>query len=170
MTNRPEHVSVSLEHLVGPDDLLVVVFAMRFDVRPIFVAFLCIAASLGHSPAWVHVASCEDCASAGSDRVPACEGKGVEVPASNCAHGCDHHHGDLPKQSSKQGGERSDLPHDPDSCATCHSLACPIGFGWTPVSLAISGHATDRGTVFSAFISHQFWVPAAHPRGPPLSA
>ncbi len=133
---------------------------MYFEVRHLVVAFLCSVASFGQTPAWVHVASCEDC-------VPAPDDEGVEQPAARCVHGCEHHHSDPPAQASEEGGEPSDFPHDPDTCATCHSLVGPVGFGWTPVSLFFSGDASDRGAVFSAFIARQILVVAAQPRGPP---
>lgn len=146
--------------LVGLHRLPVAVFAMYFDVRHLFVAFLCIVASFGQTPAWVHVASCEDCS-------PAQDDEGIEPPVARCAHGCDHHHGDPPAQSSKEGGEQNNLPHDQDTCATCHSLAGPVGVGWTPVTLSFSEYATDCGKVFSTFIAHQILAAAAQPRGPP---
>ncbi len=126
-------------------------------LRSFFAAFLCVAALLGHAPAWLHFVSCDDCVIATRDA------RAVETD-SRCQLCCHHH--DLDTEPNDQ---HQPIPHDPNTCAICMSLACPAGAGWPPWSPPICELVSDRAPMPSVTALHTIRIAAANPRGPPVS-
>ncbi len=122
--------------------------------------------ALGHLPAWLHVATCDQHSHVGLVQDAASE-------ATTCSHGC-HHHGDdrrvvtddcVPCEDSQPVHD-----HDSDSCALCQSLASPVGFVLVleqPLALEYLGEpvfpCADRLPVEASIAIPQ-------PRGPPVVA
>lgn len=104
-------------------------------VRPILSSILCCMIAFGHSPAWLHVATCED----GCGDATVSDVADSNTSIAECSHGCCHHASNTGDWSDAAASEldsaddQSDSPvdpsghHDPDSCAICQSLASSIG-------------------------------------------
>ena len=169
--------------VVGPGQLSCI--AMMSYFRFYFVAFLCIAAGLGHAPAWAHVATCNECVGQGlvgrefNGREfigrefigrefigREFNGRGPQQPAS-CDHCCHHHENRL--ADADAGDEPQHTPHDSDSCAVCQSLACPVGTNWAQFTIRISRVAPQRIGFFSVSRTHQPRESDSSPRGPPCA-
>ena len=120
-------------------------------IRTFLIAFLCTVAAIGHAPAWVHMATCDNCVT---------EVKSV----ASCCHHCNE------IEISNPGCEHQETPGDSDSCALCQSLSRPVGFGWEHFSPPVSDFVAERVNASPSTIIYELWMAAAHPRGPPLSA
>ena len=128
------------------------------SIRHCLVATLCICASLGHAPAWLHVASCEDC-------LPKMAVEIDEESGAGCGHcGCTHHSSDLPLD---RPSDRPLEPHDSEACSVCQSLACPVGFGELSFDPAVLGGVLRCVPVRSHAAPKIALLGVAAPRGPP---
>ena len=132
-------------------------------VRPILVTLLCGLASIGHAPAWLHVA---DCVHVGHSRLTAA-GKDT-----GCQHGCHHHHDDpsdrdesaTPFDGSADGSHGD---HDSDSCALCQSLAAPTGVRWQPECALLAETCVETARVARVSSPDSIALSIPQPRGPP---
>lgn len=132
-------------------------------LRPLPTIVLCVIATFGHAPVWLHVATCHNAAS----------GDMAEASASSCS--CCHSTfsppadelppGDLPGQDRSQSGE-----HDSGHCPICQTLASPTGFVavampqlfvqvWSQVTVAVALDLVEQ--------PHHLLQPV---RGPPAIA
>ena len=118
-------------------------FLVQF-IRTFLIAFLCTVAAIGHAPAWVHSATCDNCV--------------TEVKSeASCCHHCQE------IEISNQSCERQETPCDSGSCAICQSLTRPVGFGWEHSSPTVSDFVAERVSTFHATITYELWMAASHP-------
>lgn len=143
---------------VGPVFLNALAAVLTYLRHSIAVS-ICTVAALGHAPAWLHVTMCGNSETASSDSE-------ITPASSGCGACCN------PKQEppSEEHSAPSPAPHDSDSCVICQSLACPLGSGWIPVTLATTGDVQDRLTIQPPPLALAFWAGMPRLRGPPVSA
>ena len=91
---------------------------MTLHLRPIVAALLCGILALGHAPAWLHVASCDD---------HALVDRSAETEPVDQSHCCHDHGADQSTEAGDESSDDSSNHHDSDRCATCLSLAAPSG-------------------------------------------
>ncbi|TWU43845.1 hypothetical protein Q31b_13770 [Novipirellula aureliae] len=163
---------------------------MTSPVRPLLASLLCCVIALGHSPAWLHVATC------GCTHVDAAVSLATSPGSTrhdHCSHCCGHvenghvESGPTENAPTENGGVAShdgDQPvaivsvssspahehghgHDSEACAICHSLASSCGVPWQLDVMSVS-----QAVCHFVLARHQEpFLPrlsaSAHPRGPP---
>jgi hypothetical protein len=148
-------VTISNENLSGMIPL----------VRTFAIGLLCGVASLGHAPAWLHVAVCDH----GGPIESSFSSEAAET--AECNHTCCHRDDEKsefgPNRSSSETPGHSHGSHDSDSCLICQSLGLANGVAWKldfgPGAQDFSEFITSRAATAptSSFLS----IP--HSRGPP---
>ena len=133
--------------------------------RPPLACLLGIVISMGHVPAWLHLANCGGGLQTSQDLVVA-EQSGVAV--STCGHHCHLHdaptNGGGDPHSNGPGGQRQ---HDSDRCVICHSLASPTGVIWAFDGGVPSYPGAPRAKSVARVSVATPALSIPHPRGPP---
>lgn len=141
--------------------------------RPLLTSLLCCVIALGQLPALLHVASCHGHAQG----LPSV----AESTSSNaCAHGCHNHATDQYPAEALALGDTSQSnhdhespgvpPHDSDHCATCHSLANPVGFGWKFELPHVQNYLCELISICADRLPVEASITIPQPRGPPVVA
>lgn len=135
---------------------------MTSRIRASISALLCSLILLGHVPAWIHVASCENCCQDYHSHVLT----GSSHAHSHCC--CTESDGKSGENLFVSDGEESSSSnHDSDRCAVCQSLSGVTSAACAVLDLPIVDGLCETVTVFC------FQSPAlvcgfvACPRGPP---
>ncbi|QDV12599.1 hypothetical protein CA51_24850 [Rosistilla oblonga] len=137
---------------------------MYSSVRPILSSMLCCVIAFGHTPAWMHVATCDgDCKVLDAAIVQA---------RSVCSHGCDHHV--VAHESTDNSADSpSSAPaedHDSDTCVICQSLANSCGPVSLDLQLLAPEYACEPAYELATPLPIDASIAIAQPRGPPAAA
>ena len=132
---------------------------MTSTLRPLIACLLIGVAVFGHAPAWVHIAGCEHGNVAST------------VEETVLCHSCCHH-GDAFASQPKSSDHSKDAPlhqHDSDRCATCQSLATPLGVTWDFESRISCEIFVEQVKVITHHFLESTSLSIPQPRGPPIS-
>jgi hypothetical protein len=132
--------------------------------RPPLACLLGIVISIGHVPAWLHLANCGGELRTSQDLVV----EQSDSAVSNCGHDCHLHDapatGSGESHSSGSGGPHQ---HDSDRCVVCHSLANPTGVVWALEDNVPSYPLAQRANPVARVSAATPALSIPHPRGPP---
>ena len=129
--------------------------------RTIIASLLCGMATLGHAPAWLHLANCDHGTQKGIQKVAA--QKDSVLAHDTC---CCQHHSD-PEPDS----EGDSLPkHDHESCVICQSMAAPSGVIWQVESDLTSESLFELAQIQNILEIQSNFQSIPQPRGPPTFA
>ena len=118
-------------------------------------------ATLGHAPAWLHLANCDHGTQKGIQKVAA--QKDSVLAHDTCC--CQHH----PDPESDSDGDNYP-EHDHESCVICQSMTAPSGVIWQVESDLTSESLFELAQIQNILEIQSNFQSIPQPRGPPTFA